>query len=104
MGGHVRAVFTLITIIFIICVIITVTSFQEIPLKFLESTPIRLQDDDSDNENNVCKNTQQDSRPKTIKHNTSDTNLKVEKQEYGSYGTLDDMPDEIPKFVSSFYN
>ncbi|GJQ74265.1 hypothetical protein Trydic_g19165 [Trypoxylus dichotomus] len=36
LGGHVRAVFTLITIIFIICVTYTVTSFKEIPLHLLE--------------------------------------------------------------------
>jgi hypothetical protein len=37
LGGHVRAVFTLITFIFTICVAITVTSFKEIPLHLLES-------------------------------------------------------------------
>ncbi|XP_049870408.1 proton-associated sugar transporter A [Pectinophora gossypiella] len=31
-GGHVRAVFSLITIIFVVCVSATVTSFKEIPL------------------------------------------------------------------------
>jgi hypothetical protein len=36
LGGHVRAVFTLITFIFIICVALTVTSFKEIPLHLLE--------------------------------------------------------------------
>lgn len=35
-GGHVRAVFSLITIIFIICVFCTVASFSEIPLWILE--------------------------------------------------------------------
>ncbi|XP_044727133.1 proton-associated sugar transporter A [Chrysoperla carnea] len=35
-GGHVRAVFTLITIIFVGCVSYTVTSFNEIPLPLLE--------------------------------------------------------------------
>ncbi|XP_055615675.1 proton-associated sugar transporter A [Toxorhynchites rutilus septentrionalis] len=35
-GGHVRAVFSLITIIFIICVLCTITSFNEIPLWILE--------------------------------------------------------------------
>lgn len=35
-GGHVRAVFSLITVIFIICVSITITSFAEIPLPLLE--------------------------------------------------------------------
>jgi solute carrier family 45 protein 1/2/4 len=32
----VRAVFTLITLIFIVCVAFTVTSFTEIPLRVLE--------------------------------------------------------------------
>ncbi|XP_050099297.1 membrane-associated transporter protein isoform X2 [Anopheles aquasalis] len=35
-GGHVRAVFSLITIIFIVCVLFTATSFSEIPLWILE--------------------------------------------------------------------
>lgn len=37
LGGHVRAVFTLITFIFIFCVAATVSSFREIPLAMLES-------------------------------------------------------------------
>jgi hypothetical protein len=36
LGGHVRAVFTLITFIFIVCVAFTLTSFKEIPLDLLE--------------------------------------------------------------------
>ncbi|XP_050294131.1 proton-associated sugar transporter A isoform X2 [Anthonomus grandis grandis] len=36
-GGHVRAVFSLITIIFIFCVGYTITSFKEMPLHILES-------------------------------------------------------------------
>lgn len=35
-GGNVRAVFSLITIIFFFCVLTTVTSFSEIPLPLLE--------------------------------------------------------------------
>lgn len=37
LGGHVRAVFTLITIIFVFCVSATISSFQEIPLAMLEA-------------------------------------------------------------------
>lgn len=37
LGGHVRAVFTLVTIIFIGCVVVTLDSFREIPLWRLES-------------------------------------------------------------------
>lgn len=36
LGGHLHATFTLITIIFIICVFCTITSFKEIPLELLE--------------------------------------------------------------------
>lgn len=37
LGGHVKAVFTIITFIFIACVSFTVTSFKEIPLWVLTS-------------------------------------------------------------------
>lgn len=37
LGGHVRAVFTLVTIIFIGCVSVTLDSFREIPLWRLQS-------------------------------------------------------------------
>ncbi|KAL1132241.1 hypothetical protein AAG570_010198 [Ranatra chinensis] len=36
LGGHVKAVFSLITFIFVICVICTVTSFKEVPLDVIE--------------------------------------------------------------------
>lgn len=36
LGGHVRAVFTLITLIFTVCVVFTVASFKEIPLELQE--------------------------------------------------------------------
>lgn len=40
LGGHVRAVFTFVTIIFIGCVIVTLDSFREIPLWRLESVSL----------------------------------------------------------------
>ncbi|XP_058794845.1 proton-associated sugar transporter A isoform X2 [Phymastichus coffea] len=43
LGGHLHAVFTLITIIFVFCVASTLTSFKEIPLDFLESDACRQQ-------------------------------------------------------------
>ncbi|XP_026674802.1 proton-associated sugar transporter A isoform X2 [Ceratina calcarata] len=36
LGGHLHATFTLITIIFVVCVSCTLTSFKEIPLELLE--------------------------------------------------------------------
>ncbi|KAL7294925.1 hypothetical protein TKK_0011846 [Trichogramma kaykai] len=43
LGGHLHAVFTLITFIFIFCVASTLTSFKEIPLVFLESEECQQQ-------------------------------------------------------------
>lgn len=48
LGGHVRAVFTLTTIIFVICVSYTITSFKEMPLALLElRAAAELDEDDS---------------------------------------------------------
>lgn len=41
LGGHVHATFTLITIIFVICVSYTITSFKEIPLYLLEQDELQ---------------------------------------------------------------
>ncbi|XP_053646191.2 membrane-associated transporter protein isoform X1 [Cherax quadricarinatus] len=44
LGGHVRAVFTLVTLIFIVCVLSTLYSVREIPLEVLQnSTKAQLQ-------------------------------------------------------------
>ncbi len=42
LGGHVRAVFTVVLVIFLICVAITLTSFKEIPLDVLTAPGIRV--------------------------------------------------------------
>lgn len=42
LGGHLHATFTLITIIFVICVFCTITSFKEIPLEVLEKDQYRV--------------------------------------------------------------
>jgi hypothetical protein len=36
LGGHVRAVFTVITVLFVICVSATLTAFPELPLDEIE--------------------------------------------------------------------
>ncbi|CAH2071612.1 unnamed protein product, partial [Iphiclides podalirius] len=74
-GGHVRAVFSLITIIFIACVSATVTSFKEIPLSELQGNEElrkparseRLRESFDDDDGEVEKN-----------------GLKVENASYGS--------------------
>lgn len=40
LGGHIRAVFTLVTFIFIICVSVTLVSFREIPLRLLQTDSV----------------------------------------------------------------
>lgn len=47
LGGHVRAVFTLVTVIFIGCVSVTLDSFREIPLWRLQSQSAMLNDESS---------------------------------------------------------
>ena len=42
-GGHVRVVFTLVLFIYIGCVVITLTSFPEMPLTQLENTASGLE-------------------------------------------------------------
>lgn len=73
LGGHVRAVFTLITIIFVICVTYTITSFKEMPLELLELQAEELKLDDQSKENdNILSKSQ------------------------SSYGTLNDEINEDP--------
>lgn len=43
LGGHLHATFTLITIIFVICVFCTITSFKEIPLEILEKDQYQVE-------------------------------------------------------------
>lgn len=45
LGGHLHATFTLITIIFVICVTCTITSFKEIPLELFERDQYRQMDE-----------------------------------------------------------
>lgn len=40
MGGQLRAVFSLVAIILVICVTITLTSFRELPLALLETKQV----------------------------------------------------------------
>lgn len=72
-GGHVRAVFSLITIIFILCVFFTITSFNEIPLWILDEELHRQIP------SSTCK----------ITKALSEQDV-VEKAEVASYGTVEE--------------
>lgn len=91
LGGHVRAVFTLVTFIFVFCVSITITSFREVPLGQLEAQPQKPPDflnDDEDIEKTAP----------MIKLSESDETLdKMAKTT--SYGSLSKDTLEIPSTV-----
>ncbi|KOX68927.1 Membrane-associated transporter protein [Melipona quadrifasciata] len=83
LGGHLHATFTLITIIFIICVSCTITSFKEIPLQLLESDEYRqLQEQKASVEE---------------KEDDQKEHEKIATDECVSYGTLDNDSDIATK-------
>lgn len=96
-GGHVRAVFSLITIIFIICVIYTVTSFSEIPLRFLNDASyinmqeIQAQKTDDDNGRTLSSIPEETGVPTP----TQTVNCVQEQTNYGSTGNLEDEPAKV---------
>ncbi|GAB0087533.1 proton-associated sugar transporter A [Sergentomyia squamirostris] len=97
LGGHVRAVFSLITIIFVVCVYCTITAFREIPLDTLEAGDARNATirDVSKSESNDCI---QPLRVHTKRHSTAvHTPLQSEpiNQHPDSYGSLNETEDGI---------
>ncbi|XP_057662980.1 proton-associated sugar transporter A [Diorhabda carinulata] len=73
LGGHVRAVFTLITFIFVICVGYTITSFKEIPLTLLELSGANFQNYSCyENEGNIVDTEDEGQSYGTIGNNTND--------------------------------
>lgn len=98
LGGHVRAVFTLVTIIFIICVSVTVTSFPEIPLWRLEVQPEKLPNFLDDESAHGDQDAEMTNETKLIDSNEmSDKMTKT-----SSYGAMknDDQLDVPPVHVS----
>lgn len=93
LGGHVRAVFTLVTIIFIICVSATVTSFREIPLWRLEAPPTKIPDflNDEDNDSPV-----NDQKLEPENNETIDVLDKSGPKSSTSYGSLNQDHLQIP--------
>lgn len=81
LGGHVHAVFTLVTIIFVICVSVTLNSFREIPLWKLESQTQNARDI-SGAENGATEN------PSTEHDKLQQPNKNGASQNTAVYGTL----------------
>uniref|UniRef100_A0A1B0CZJ7 Proton-associated sugar transporter A n=1 Tax=Phlebotomus papatasi TaxID=29031 RepID=A0A1B0CZJ7_PHLPP len=84
LGGHVKAVFSLITIIFVVCVSFTVTSFNEIPLDELEK---KMHEDQVDQE------------PLPIPHintkrHSAEIHIGIINHNNENYGSLNDKNDE----------
>ncbi|XP_063707708.1 proton-associated sugar transporter A-like, partial [Culicoides brevitarsis] len=78
-GGHVRAVFSLITIIFVICIYLTITSFAEIPLWMIEGSMNKLTEDEIYGEEEAPVKTD-------IHRSASDANLELNRETTASYG------------------
>lgn len=95
LGGHVRAVFAFVTIIFIVCVSVTINSFAEVPLWKLEAQPPKPPDFLNDDEDEHIK----DDAGETLNTNEADQMPKTT-----SYGTLlnsNDAPMQTPRSVHS---
>lgn len=102
LGGHVRAVFTLVTIIFIVCVSATVTSFREIPLWRLEAPPTKIPDFLKDDDNDSPIN---DQKPEPENNETIDVLEKGGPKTSTSYGSLSQDQLQIPtEAVSELYS
>ncbi|XP_026496679.2 proton-associated sugar transporter A [Vanessa tameamea] len=83
-GGHVRAVFFLITIIFIVCVTATITSFKEIPLNKI----------DENDDYNKLDNKDQFEEHFEESENVERNGLKKETTSYGSLKKADAPVDD----------
>uniref|UniRef100_A0A336M410 CSON011274 protein n=1 Tax=Culicoides sonorensis TaxID=179676 RepID=A0A336M410_CULSO len=77
-GGHVRAVFSLITIIFVVCIYLTITSFAEIPLWMIENSINKLSNDE------VYGN--EESAVKIDIHRSASANIELNREVTASYG------------------
>lgn len=95
-----RTVFTLVTVIFIACVVVTISSFAEVPLWKLESQPPKAHDflnDDEDDVNQMA--TVQATVGDPLNADESD---KVPKTtSYGTLSNSNEPPIELPRAVLS---
>lgn len=88
-----RAVFTLVTIIFIICVSVTITSFREIPLWRLEVQPEKIPDFLDDESIHNDQNDEMTNETKLIESNeTADKMTKT-----SSYGAMGNEQLDVPQ-------
>lgn len=83
-GGHVRAVFSLVTVIFIICVSVTITSFAEIPLPLLEE--LQLNEPEAEEPNS--KGLLPPSEITSLKRHSEVVSLSRDLQTENNYGAL----------------
>lgn len=91
LGGHVRAVFTLVTVIFIVCVTVTIGSFPEIPLWKLEATQASVGPEPA---------VEVDDNGPNDKTKTEETGERISKTT--SYGSLSKEDQNVPRNVIVF--
>ena len=81
LGGHVPVVFGIVGLIYFVCLLLTVTSVKEVPLKEVGTTAAKLQ----------CKQSQERNK-KFHKEDSSRVEEVVDKYMTTDYGTLDQRP------------
>ncbi|XP_043479352.1 proton-associated sugar transporter A [Leptopilina heterotoma] len=90
LGGHLHATFTLITIIFIICVSFTITSFKEIPLELLDSDQGLKMHEQKMNEAREANESEKITTEENVSYGTLNENQ--------NNGKSDDLtPEEVPQ-------
>lgn len=96
-----RAVFTFVTVIFIVCVSVTITSFAEVPLWKLETQPPKPHDFLNDNEENVNRLVHdQAAASEPLNGDGSDAMAKT--TSYGTLSNAKEAPLELPRSVRCF--
>lgn len=105
LGGHVRAVFTLITVIFIVCVSLTITSFAEIPLWMIEAELMKPMTNEAMEEVENGEEVEAERSPPEMAKSASDSTGQLRSEEATNYGTLNSL--QVPqvsfnRFSSSF--
>lgn len=101
LGGHVRTVFTIVTVIFIACVSVTISSFAEVPLWKLESQPPKAHDFLNEDEEDVKRPENDQAKTGELLPNADEADLVPKTTSYGTLSTSNDAAQELPRSVLS---
>lgn len=95
-----RTVFTIVTVIFIACVSVTISSFAEVPLWKLESQPPKAHDFLKEAEEDVKRPVNDQAKASEFL-NPDEADPVPKTTSYGTLSTSNDAPMELPRAVLS---